>query len=1351
MIKRNISKLLLLLALIIFANIADQLSAKEVVFNRLTFADGLSQETINSIYQDPKGYIWIATRNGLNRFDGTSVKVFRKEKHNSNSLLSNNVRDIVNGDNGILYLMFNDGVSKFDTRTQTFETIFNDSPLAIDYNEDVYIAYRNSIAIFENIKTGVKPIFNFEDEQISIKAILRDRSGRMWIGTRANGIYTIERDGELIHRVQSSEVTNIFEDDNGDIWVGTWVDGAYHYIKEQDKLMNYRKEIYTEIPSNFVRDFASDNQGNVWIGTSDGLCKYTPQSGIFQSFQLQKQNSSVWSIIKDHQGNIWFGTYYGGVSWFNPEYSTLKRYEVFRPNSNTPIDIITGRMTEDSKGRLWICTEGQGLYVYDRERNSYEYIFDNMKDIGIVPSIKSIYYDSEREIIWIGTHLRGLFRYDILSKSFKTYTHDPANPYSIPSNIIRDIAPYKGELMLATFDGVVAFDPDTGRSRKVYEDSAQSRLIAIVSNIHVDHNDLMWMSVEGRGLFVYNFKTNSLINYTHESTDPRSLSSNNVSTIVEDYRGNLWFGHECAGVDRFNAKDYDFDNFDTSSGLLIDDRVYEICDNLDGSLYISTGHGFTIFNVDKMESYKHSSDRQLLLSSPNENAMYRTSDGEIFLGGINGLFSFKSDDLLGLTPMPYKLRFNSLYVNQREVSPNDHTGILSQTLPFTDEIVLDQSSINSFSITFTSSNFIPELEDEVEFMLEGYDTEWLLANSDQITYTNLMPGSYRLKLRSTSEQANVGGTELSIKIKAPFYNTSIAWVIYILIALGVIAYLLQMYRARIELHAQVEHEQSRIKAISEENRTKLRFFTNISHEFRTPLAIIIGQIELLLNTKDLSHEVRNRVTNIHTSSIELNSLIKELLDFRKQEQGHLHLKVSSANVISMLDELCSLYGNYIESKDVKFIFKRTTDKIELNCDVVQLRKVVTNLLSNAIKHTDEGGAITVTAYEDYANVVIGVADTGSGIAEKDINHIFDRFYQGNNSNGVQRGTGIGLAFAKGIVDLHNGTIEVNSQLGQGSLFTVKIPKELACTETKNGIDESFVELTNSLLLKDHKATQTQTDNNKQPHRPTILIVEDDISLLNMLEEIFAEQYNVVTAHDGREGIEKAQEVMPTIIVSDVMMPHVSGIELCRTLRKDVVTSHIPIVLLTARTSVEHTIEGLKYGADDYVAKPFNIDILRARCSNLINNRIILQEKFRDLPEENTYKMATNATDQKFLEQAMEVIEDHMDDAEFNIAQFSSQMALSRTNLFNKIKAVTGQTPNDFIMTVRLKRAATILLNNPEMSIISISESIGFNSYRYFGKRFKEKFGLTPNAYRTSALTAEVDKHKNNDKEESASI
>lgn len=1333
--------------LLILGNCLTGMQANDITFSHITTENGLSQYSVNSIYQDENGLIWIGTGNGLNRYNGNEMKVYKRSRNTESTLLHNVISQITGNRNGEIYLLGPTGITALDLKTGQFSVLLEKSEVTTLYFKDrLYSNIRNQIIVYDETEKKFVPHYTIEGIQSKIKAFLADSHNNLWIGTEKDGIFRLTEDKQLSHIYPKGNIISLAQDSHGEIWAGTWGEGM---IRIKDNKVTLLKESDGQgLSSNFAVCSCEDDLGNIWIGTINGLDKYDPATGLFTSYTSGQDkgdltHSSIQCIIKDNQGTIWTGGYYGSINYFNPEYEIYTHYNVSNNEKEGLSSPVIGRMTEDKDNNLWICTDGGGLNFYDRKTKTFRWFrHANGKNSISQNNVKSLYYDRNKEILWIATHLGGLNRLDIKTGTFSHYYNVEGDSTSIPDNIILDIKPYKGQLILGTRNGVGIFDPETGRCKRLFPDL--KRLYPLYAyELFIDYYGTLWISVKGEGVFSYDFKTDKLTNYRHDPANPNSISDNEINSIMQDHYFNLWFATKGNGIDRFNYETQTFENYDAQTYGLAGDEIFKICESRYGLLWLATDRGLSLFDYTNKTSTNYTEQNGFPTWSTTENSMYITQDGELFLGSTNGLISFYEKDL-NIAPKPYNVVLDRLLVNNKEVTVGDESGILHKELNHSSDIVLGPE-YSVFSIYYSTSNYIAANQKKIEYRLEGFSDEWITPqNNNMVTYTNLNPGTYKLAFRiQESEDKFYPETQLAITILPPFYKTGWAYFCYLLAAGVIIFFIVRAWNERIRLQESLKYEQQHIRDVEMLNQSKLRFFTNISHEFRTPLTLIIGQVEMLLQYQSFTPAIYNKVLGIYKSSVQLRELVSELLDFRKQEQGHLKIMVSKYDLVNFLYENFLIFSEYGRNRQVSLLFVKEMDQLDVWFDNKQMQKVVNNLLSNALKHTPKGGEIAIGIRQEDNYAVIEIKDNGQGMEEKELSRIFDRFYQIEklDSTNNNLGSGIGLALTKGIVELHKGSISVSSTPGQGTIFTVRL-----LLGNKHFSPEQIHE--QAIILPGEKETapesvlsleQMAMEESKQNRirNARMLIVEDNESLRDMLVQIFSTFYQVSTASDGQEALEALKQEMPDIILSDIMMPNMSGMELCKLIKNNIDTCHIPVVLLTARTAVEHNLEGLRMGADDYVTKPFNINLLVSRCNNLVNSRLLLQEKFSKQPQTTPQMLATNPMDKEFMDKIIEIVERHLDNTEFNIEQLSREAGTARTKLFAKIKAVTGQTPNDFILNIRLKRGAWLLRNKPELNISEIADQIGFSSSQYFSTCFKNVYQMTPGAYRKNDAKEEV--------------
>lgn len=823
-----------------------------------------------------------------------------------------------------------------------------------------------------------------------------------------------------------------------------------------------------------------------------------------------------------------------------------------------------------------------------------------------------------------------------------------------------------------------------------------------------------------------------------DTNNPSSIGRFKVVHIFEDSRGSVFFCTIGSGIYEYQEGEQSFKSYSTSNQCLPSDYCYYICESVeDHRLFILHGKGLSIFNREKgeVENTYHLFNQTYSQGS----ALYLDKNGTLFISGTNGLALFQKQSLYAL-PSKSLLNFDKLFIFNEEICPNDQSGILTDILAKTSDIYLSYKQ-NNITVEFASFNYNNDRNRLFEYRLEGFDKAWTQTTGTTITYTNLPPGEYILRARPLAGKENLDEeVHLNIHVSAPFYATVWAYFFYLLCLLGVMIAFIRFKTRQAALKSSLEFERKEKERIEELNQVKLRFFTNISHEFRTPLTLILGQIEVLMQM-DLGTTIYNRILRIYKNAWHMRNLISELLDFRKQEQGYLKLKVEEQNLVTFTRQIYMCFYEYAQKKEITYRFDNVEETISVWFDSKQLQKVIFNLLSNAFKYTPNKGSIRVEVRMLASQAIVSVCDTGVGIPEEHISKIFERFYQTDNSSSFTLGTGIGLALAKGIMNMHHGKIDVESTVGKGTKFTLSLPlgnrhfsdEEMATVESRESviISEAVPMLPFEQIMDVEEEKTKVQENIKEEDKPIILLVDDNEELLSMLEDLFLPIYKVYIAHDGREGLEMARQIQPDLIISDVMMPEMSGKELCYKIKTNVELSHISVVLLTAQTSVEYVVEGLMFGADDYVTKPFNVKVLIARCNNLIKNkkRLIAHYAGKTITESPVAE-AINERDKELLAKCVNIIKENFENPAFDVTALASELCVGRSKLYMQFKQMTGLTPNEFILKIKLDEAMSLLKNHPELNISEISIRLGFSSPRYFSKSFKAFFGVAPQTVRS---------------------
>lgn len=1308
------------------------IKAQDYSFKSLRIEDGLSQATVRDICQDEKSRIWIATLDGLNCYDGNQIKVFNYFHADSVSYGNLHVEQMVVDGKGGIFLMTPLEVFQFDLATEQYSLLPINRPTAISKGKNgIWIVDGEKLYLYLKENQSLSQPFNDLRLSSGSTSLVEDTEGTLWIALNNGGVMRISSSGEKQYIGQHIKISNLIVGNDQNIWVATEEHGVYCLSLQGQIIKHYapgKNEERNTVRNERVRAICQDFEGNVWLGYNSGLSKIETSSNNVFHYQANSElkgalsSRSITSLFTDRQGIVWIGTYWGGVNWFSPEFQHFKHFSASDKGLSFS---AVGDITEDKNGMLWICTEGGGLNLYNPYTESFRHFNKNTGYIFSSDFLKDVLYDKKGNCLWIAADYSSRINcFDLISHQNKTYSVIPSGNTE-KGNGIFTLADDSLAIYAGTFAGIVRFDKESLKSEWIFR---QSQMYTHNYNsLLLDSKRRLWFATDD-GCVAYNIDKKQFETYPLKLNLNVKSQKTLVNLFYEDSDNNIWIGTHGYGLFILDEKTHCFrlqNNKITFEG----ENIQALSETPNGDMLIGTGHGLILWKKDDEIIIRFNSSKGFPLSLVNRKSLYISRDNVIFLGSINGMIMLKESSL-SYPPKVFDLQFSQLYINSNKIEIGDDTGILKKSLTYTECLNLNHSQ-NAFSIKFYTDNFT-QVDDgaSVMYRLKGYNDKWNISHSDNtITYTNLSPGDYVLEVRLANHPEVI--RSLNITIASPFYATWWAIAIYTCIVLCSLFLIIKEYKTRLYLRTSLDFEIKEKEHIERMNKNKLRFFTNISHEIKTPITLILCQIELLLNSGKLSNFAIAKLANVQRNAINLKNLVTELLDFRKQEQETQQLEVSSFDLYALLAEHHLLFKELATSRNISFTLHSSCAACIIWGDLKQLQKVINNLLSNAFKYTPNGGSIIIDLLEKEQEIVLSVSDSGIGIPANECDKIFDRFYQVESLN-QPGGTGIGLALSKSIIEAHHGIIKVESKEGKGTCFKVFLKKG----KTHFASSVINVEKKQEFIINSNDKSQLienlQLEKIENGVKDTkLLIIDDNEDIQNILVEIFSQLYMVEVAQNGKEGYEKVKEMQPDLVISDVMMPEMSGTELCIKIKNNIETCHIPVILLTARSAPEYEFEGLRIGADSYITKPFDIRKLVIQCNNLINVRRMLQNKYAHQPGIEIGKIATNPLDHKFIQQATQIIESNMDNAEFCIEQLSREMGVSRTTLFQKIKGITGETPNKFIINLRLKKAAYLLLNAPEMNISDITYLLGFGNPKYFNKCFKELFGVAPTQYRKS--------------------
>ncbi len=1335
----------------------EQISETNYYFDHVTVKEGLSQSSVLSIYQDHLGFMWFGTRDGLNQYDGYNFKVFRNQVGDSTSIAGNIIKDIKEDEIGNIWIATDKGLSRYNSDQELFynyplDLTQNKNPaidvIFINKEGQIWVGGNFGVLLFdaekEEYSVELMDLYdNYPSRKYAVSSIQQDTNGNLLIGTSKKGIFVLDYHDKVLlsfnksqaHQKQIGRIQSIVIKDN-EVWAGTYGNGLFKFDQSGNTLEHYHtkaENVNYRISDDHIRTLQFDGD-DLWIGTFKGLDVLTKQKKIV-AVTYQKGNSkglphnSVRSLFKDRKGSIWVGTYFGGVSIYDVHNQRFKHYyNVSADDTSLSYDVV-GAFEEGPNGTIFIGTERGGLNIYDASSNTHDELIDSLLSKSTIKSLyrdatgvlwaglfkKGLhYFDNKKKTLipiystqppvfnylrntiincivpdygrnlWIGTDEKGLQKFDYVTKQYKEYPNQEQLNFLIKRDPIKAIAIQNGHLYLATKgSGIVIFDPISGAIEQLtqFGDNKDIFQVKEFNHISIDTNGIFWLATNGKGVLAYDPKSQQSKRWHTGS----GLGSNIVlGTLHDENSKNTW--------------------------VITTDMIAEV----------------NINQKNALESYSYTSG--FPLEEINEGAFYKTNTGMFLVGGSNGYVKFYPSELDVNTFSPQPVITSLSLFNQR-VKPNDQNNILTQEISRTSEITLDYDQ-SVFSLEFTSLNYLRPENNQYAYMLEGFDKGWVYGDTRrEVTYTSLPHGAYTFLVKSANND-NVWNdipTSLNITVLPPPWRTWWAYTIYILLT-GLTFYLIRYNAIKsTQLKNDLRIEQFEKEKWKEIHDLKLKYFIDVSHEFRTPLTLILSPLEEMISSKNQEDWLRSRIKIMYFNAKRLSLLINQILEIREIETGHSKLKKEPLYIKTVLQDIVSSFKVIADKNRIALSLQlHGGSEKPVIADKDKLEKIFFNLLSNAFKFTPEGGKIKVeiTAREDHTEMYYSfkISDTGIGISQDKLIRIFDRFYKGEKK---QSGAGIGLSLTKDLVELMKGTINVTSSEGKGTSFMLHIPFKIVTTtlekEENRFIQPIPLAYQNTVLIH-HEETD------KTIKTETILLVEDNKELRDYLKKQLEPNYEIVTAKDGLQGLKKVRSTAPDIVISDVMMPEMDGLELCRQIKKTRELCHIPVLLLTAKDAQIHKIEGLEHGADDYIPKPFNLTELKTRIKNIIDNRNLIRQKFKDNEKlSKVHDIKINSYDEKLMKSVIEIVKEQYDKPNFTVDFLSNEVGLSRVHLSRKFKALTGVGPAEYIKDFRLKYAVE-MLKKGSFKIADIAYAVGYQDVQYFSKTFKTKYGKSPAKY-----------------------
>jgi signal transduction histidine kinase/ligand-binding sensor domain-containing protein/DNA-binding response OmpR family regulator len=1363
-------------------------------FTSLGIRDGLLSNSVTAILKDRYGLMWFATNDGLNKFDGKNFVIYRHRSGDSTSLRSNEVLALHEDPAGHLWVGTSGGaLSEYDRKRDCF----------IHYPDDHYPGAP---------KGGMAP--NHFLSTALVRGICSDRRGRIWIAQFEAPYVLDPGTGRLtcmdLHPyaadpAQRMSLLNIYEDAQGRIWVAT-DRGLFQYLSATNTFRQYRHRVGdpTSLLDDVVRVVCEDGRGDLWVGTDKGLCRLLAGQDRFEAFREQPGDgppataAQINALTVDKEGYVWAGGA-DGLVIIDPRTGKSVTY---RPDGTNPHSLTSEGISciyIDPDGIYWVGTIRGGINKYDKNLNLFDgKMGDAFRDGGTQSTVVTGFAQQPDGNLWVATDGGGLYSFDRKTERLQRVPLLVDGRVALPLGILTLQWTSGKKLLIGTFSkGLLSYDPATGRTQRLptgadpgdmnansiyclWEDSAgriwagtngsgvsvlkdgrvQYRLLpnptrptdirlpvnGFIRSIAVDRDGHIWIGSHGDGLAVYDPHTRHFKVYNQENG---ALPSDKVQAVLRDSRGRMWLGTYGGGLCLYDVSKDKFVAYSEKDGLQ-NTNVYSVVEDGDGRIWVSTNSGISSLDAQANVFRNFTPYNGLQNNNFVHASALRAADGELFFGGQQG-FNYLNPSALTMNRNVPVVLLTDLKVSNKSVVPGKGAPIREQ-ISIAGDIQLDYGQ--NFALGFVALNYTLPDQNRYAYRLEGFDRDWIYAGGQNTAYyTNLDPGNYVFRVKASNNDGvwSNGDTTIRIHVRPPFWRTVYAYIFYGLLAAGLLFYSRHRGLTRVRKKYAAEQERREIRQAQELDRLKLKFLTNLSHEFRTPIALIMGPVEQMLS-EQYGGSYREKLVMVRRNGRRLLNLVNQLLDFRKMEEQELTLQVSPGELVGFVREIGHSFADLGERKRIAFEFATTEERLWLTFDHDKTERILFNLLSNAFKFTREGGSVRLTLDaaaprpDGLRQVTIRVSDSGIGIPRNQQDRIFERFFQHATPGAIlNQGTGIGLSITKEFVHMHGGSIHVDSEPGRGSVFTVSVPMAQADAHTDNESD-SMPGLSVGMAMDGGREDAGNAKGRRRTPgavtaKPLILLVEDNDDFRFYLKDNLRNDYEVLEAANGKEGWQQALAAHPELIVSDISMPYMDGIELTGKLKADKRTSHIPVILLTALAGEAEQLKGLGTGANDYITKPFSFELLSARINGLLQWNCQLRRTYTKQVKVLMPEVDGESGNEKLMKRIVTLLESQVRDPQLSVESLSRELGMSRSSLYGKVLEITGETPVEFIRSFRLQKAAA-LLENGDLSIAEIAYEVGFSAPNYFTRAFKTKYKILPSDYPGRAGKAKSDAYDN---------
>lgn len=1333
MIKKHSILLILLLLSFGFPEIIISSSAS-YYFRTLGINDGLSQSTVNAILQDRKGFMWIGTKDGLNQYDGQVFRTFQKE----NSSLGNNFITALYEDcDGDIWVGTDAGLYIYTPEKDIFQPFLEEtqdsmriersvSTVLGDETGRIWIAVETQGVFCYDLKSGRFTNRTFRQEPgitSNVESLAFDNSGTIWVGFYGDGLYYSEDDLVTLYPYVSTKGKEVFDDEVvTKIFPGTYnrlYIGSTRGVQELNLTSGMLRTILQDDEQGediYCRDLLMVSEDELWVGTESGVYIYNVRtdkyvhlrSSMYDAYSLS--DNAIYSLYQDREGGIWIGSYFGGVNYYPRPYTYFEKYYP-KADDEGLHGMRIREFCQDNQGILWIGTEDGGLNRFEPHTRKFSFFklsegFTNIHGLCLVG-----------DQLWVGTFSKGLKIIDTRSGTIVRSYQKSASPRSLIDNSI--FAIYRttaGDIYLGTMFGLLRYNPQTDDFDQIPELKG-----CFVYDIKEDYGGNLWLATYANGAWRYDVNVRRWKNYVHDEEVATSLPYDKVLSIFEDSRHQVWLTTQGGGFCRFCPESDDFQSYDSNDGLP-NNVVYQIAEDKDGLFWLTTNNGLVNFDpVAGTVKKVYTTANGLLGDQFNYRSSFVSDDGVIYLGSIDGFIAFNPENFTENKFLP-PVVVTDFMLFGKEVRSSQENSPLAQNIVYADKISL-RSDQNSFSLRIAALSYQAPQMNQLTYKLDGYDKDWLmLGETPVISYSNLPYGHYVFRVKGSNSDGvwNTAEKKLLIEIRPPFYLSIWAYCIYALLFVGCSVSVYYYFRQRTNRRHRRQIEKLEREKEQEIYHAKFSFFTNVAHEIRTPLTLIKAPLENILQNKknEMDAETREDLNIMRQNTERLLNLTNQLLDFRKAESQGYRLNFTECNISEILRETHLRFTSMTRQRGLDFTLQLPEEDLHAHVNDEAFTKIISNLLNNAVKYASTYVHVSLQLGEEGGKQVfcVRVVNDGNPVPVAMRDEIFKPFVRLNDSQEggqLTAGTGIGLALARSLTELHQGTLvmsnkqEVNEfclTLPVVQATTIVLPSEMQATMKPDPTRNESLETKNGRL--------------------NVLVVEDNADMLTFLSRQLSGKYDVLTATNGEEALRVLSESFVNLVVSDVMMPVMDGFELCKAIKSDLNYSHIPVILLTAKTNMQSKLEGLELGADAYLEKPFSPEFLLAVMANQIANREKLRQTFAKSPFVAVNTMALTKADEEFIKKLNDIIQSNLDNPDFTTDDMADNMNMSRSNFYRKIKGVLDLTPNECLRIERLKRAAQ-LLKEGECRVTEVCYAVGFNSPSYFAKCFLKQFGVLP--------------------------